>query len=351
MSKKFLFYIAKIYSINIIKPIVSYLNTTNHNYAYYISQKVFEKFPEEWDKDKILNSIADAKEYQSDFVLSPGNFVDHRIPGVKVQIFHGLGVEKPSHYAIRGFFDIYLTSGPYVTEKFNQLQKKHRNYFDVIETGWSKVDYILAYKPRIDDDKFTIPDNKKVILYAPTFSSKMQSATDLFEYIKDNIPDDEFWLIKFHELMPVEIVEAYKAIESSNLKIIDKKTDITLLLHLADIMLSDTSSVIYEFMVLNKAVITYRTIDRLEKGSNFTDAKDLRKYIDYAKSNSNDLTKEIKKQLELVNPYLDGKISENMIKKLENVDTNIYPKQNKPLNLIRKIKLYYHTFFKKGYLK
>lgn len=47
-------------------------------------------------------------------VLCPGNFVDFRLPGIKVELFHGIGIEKPSHYKIRRFFDLYLTSGPVV---------------------------------------------------------------------------------------------------------------------------------------------------------------------------------------------------------------------------------------------
>ena len=122
---KCILYIAKLYSIPIFKPLVDYLEKENHAFAFYASAKVKASFPSKWDKAKLLSSLKEAREYKPDFVICPGNFVDFRIPGIKVQIFHGLGVEKKSHYKIRHFFDLYLTSGPLVTSRFKQRQKKY----------------------------------------------------------------------------------------------------------------------------------------------------------------------------------------------------------------------------------
>ena len=240
---KYLFYIAKIYSIPIIKPLAAFLKSSEDEFSFFVSQKVLNQFPEEWADHKIFGNVHEAIAYKPDFVITPGNFVDFRIPGLKVQIFHGLGVEKKSHFKIRHFFDIYLTSGPYVTEKFKKLQQQHK-YFFVEETGWPKIDYILNYPSEKLRKKFDLPDDKKIILYAPTFSKKMQSANDLLPIIPEIIQNNEIWLVKFHELMDKEVIKYFKKQNDKSIKIIDTY-DITPYLHLADVIISYTSSVIY----------------------------------------------------------------------------------------------------------
>ena len=344
-----LFYISKLYSIPIFKPCVSEAKRRNINYYFYVSRKVRNNFPEQWETDKILDTISETKNKSIDFTLCPGNYVDYRIPGRKVQIFHGLGVEKQSHYIIRGFFDIYCTSGPYVTQRFEKLSEKH-GYFNVIETGWPKVDYILNFDTKDLHQKLDIAKNKKIILFAPTFSTKMESASDLIDIIPDFIRDDEFWIFKFHEFMNSKIISRFKDLLPENSRIL-KKGDITPYLHLADIMISDTSSVVYEFMILNKPVLTYKAIFRKEKTQNIEDRTELRtnldslllkKEIDY-RSNS---------YLQEVNPYFDGKTSIRIFDELQNIKkNNIRAKKKKPLNLYRKLQILYASFFKKGYLR
>lgn len=351
LDKTFLFYISKIYSTPIIKPIVSELTKRNLKYSFYVSDKVKEHFPEEWNSGLILNSIKETKQFNPDFVLTPGNFVDFRIPGVKVQLFHGLGIEKEAHFKIRHFFDIFLTSGPYVTERFNRLKKENNNYFDVIETGWPKIDYILNYTLDITKLNFDLPKDAKVLLYAPTFSRSMQSATDLLDVIPSTIKENEFWLLKFHELMPNAIISEFEQKLPKNAKIVGKKVDITALLHISDIMISDTSSVIYEFMALKKPVITYKTMAREEKGINIFSGKELRPAIDKLIESPTFLEENNDTQLSEINPYLDGKISERIVDKLVNVNTQNFPKKYKPLNFFRKWQIVYHGIVKKGYLR
>jgi len=346
---RLLFYIAKQYSVPIILPLTRYCRSQNIEYALLISQKVNDILPDEWKSDKIFFNRKSATSFSPDFVLCPGNFVDFRLPGFKVQLFHGLGVEKESHYKIRHFFDIYCTSGPFVSVRFKKLQDKYK-YFLIEETGWPKIDYILNYNSTDLKNKFGIPRNKKIILYAPTFSQKMESATDLIPNLKDTIKNDEFLIFKFHELMDQNVIDQIDEIDSNNIKIIDTY-DVTPLLYLADMMISDTSSVIYEFMVLNKPVVTYKTQSRVAKAINITEPGELRSAIDRAFSES--CTKRNQKQLSEINPYLDGKISESLINRLNEIYDNpdILPKHKKPMNLYRKMQIVYHEHFRKGYMR
>lgn len=347
---KYLFYISKIYSIPIIIPIVKYLEQTGREYRFYLSDKVKNAKPDSWKNEFVLNSVSETKKFNADFVLCPGNFVDFRIPGIKVQLFHGLGVEKDVHYKIRHFFDIYLTSGPFVTHKYVQMQKEH-NYFLVLETGWPKIDYILNYSTENIREKYNIPARKKVILYAPTFSTKHESASALLKMIPNLINKDTFWLFKFHELMDKELIEPFTKLSEESSKVIVNE-EITPYLHAADVMISDTSSVVYEFMALQKPVITYKTQSREDKGYNISNPEELPEAIEYCLTYSDIFKEKSIKHLKEINPYLDGKISQTLVEKLELVKReNLMPKYKKPLNLFRKSQLMYHSMFKKGYLR
>ena len=283
-------------------------------------------------------------------MICPGNFVDYRLPGKKVQIFHGIGIEKPSHYQIRHFFDLYCTSGPVVTQRFEKLQKKYR-FFLVKETGWPKIDTIINYPKKRLREKYHISQNKKVILYSPTHSSKMHSADELLSVFPDCVAENEIWFIKFHEFMNREIRQTFQAMTGSNIRVVDHY-DSTPYLHLADVLISDTSSMVYEMMVLDKPVITYRTTARHNKGIDIQEPGELRDALDRSLANPGEFKKQRATHLNEVNPYLDGKISQRIFKVLEEIEkSGEKPDKRKPFNLFRKCQVHYHSLFRKGYLR
>lgn len=347
--RKFLFYLAKLYSIAIIRPLTELLDSEGRDFALYVSERVASRLPDDMRSKKVFTRLKDAIDYKPDYVIVPGNFVDFRISGVKVQIFHGLGVEKDAHFKIRGFFDVYLTSGPYVTQRYNK-QRQYNPYYDVIETGWLKIDSIVKYKPDNIHSRMGIPAGRKVILYAPTFSRSMESAAELASVIPGIIREDEFWLLKFHQLMPKELIEPFKCLDSSQAMIIDDD-DITMCLHASDILISDTSSVVYEFYALDKPVITYKAVARQDKALDICTPDALRDAIDRCFSRSHDYKPARDKAMVEVNPYLDGSIARRTLDALDSLDPGTFPRKGKPLNLFRKAQVLYHSIGKKGYLR
>lgn len=337
---KLLLHIAKFYSIPIFKPLIAYIEKeAGIDFVLYTSPKIKQVTEKEFHqhKNRVISTLAEGKSFNPDFCLSPSNYIDFRLPGIKVQLFHGLGLEKEAHFKIRHFFDVYFTSGPAVTERYKHIQKRHQSFL-VYETGWLKIDHIIKYRPQGLKKRFVRDRDKKIILYAPTFSSKMESATDILPHLPQIIDDDELWLVKFHELMPQSCRDILTEIKDDKLRMVTAK-DITPYLHLADIMVSDTSSVVYEFMVLDKPVITYRTAKRRDKGINISRPEQLRPALDKLESKPDLLSSSRKKHIKEVNPYLDGKTPERTITALRDiVDRNSVAGLRKPLNLGRKAK-------------
>jgi CDP-glycerol glycerophosphotransferase (TagB/SpsB family) len=346
---KYLFYVAKLYSIAIIRPLAELLDLEGRDWALFVSDSVDRRLPEDLKQKQVFTELKAAIAYRPSFVIVPGNFVDHRIPGVKVQIFHGLGVEKESHFKIRHFFDVYLTSGPYVTQRFMKTRAKNP-YFEVIETGWLKIDSILKYPAEGIRERMAIPPGKKVILYAPTFSRTMESAAELASVIPAIIRDDEYWLMKFHQLMPKELIEPFSDLDSGKARLI-KDDDITPCLHAANLLISDTSSVVYEFMALDKPVITYKTISRPDKAFDIRSKEALRDAIEKCITYPKELKVKRDRAMAEVNPYLDGSIAQKTLKALNCLDPDSFPRPGKPLNLFRKAQICWHATFRKGYLR
>ncbi len=333
---RYLFYITKQYTPAVIGPLTRLLSREGRDWAVLCSPEMKSFVEEELRPPKCFLRLDQAIDYVPDFVLTPENRVHHRLPGVKVQLFHGLGVEKKSHFVIRGFFDVYFTSGPYVTRRFLKMQRR-KKYFKVFETGWIKIDGILEGEIEGLRQRLNIPSDKNIVLYAPTFSRSMQSASKLSQIIPKIMKDDEYWLFKFHPIMPKELIQPFKEMDPTRALYVTD-ADITPYLHLADVMISDTSSVVYEFYALNKPVITFRGIKGINRAIDVEDEMELRAALDL-------LLKEPQRQLDVIsevmgeiNPYLDGSIARRTLEALDAIDPGEFPHKRKPKNLMRKRK-------------
>jgi CDP-glycerol glycerophosphotransferase (TagB/SpsB family) len=296
--------------------------------------------------ERLLHSVDEVKKFNPRAVFVPGNWVPDFFPGVKVQVFHGFGIEKKGHFDIRGFFDLYCTHGPLTTGPFQTLAKKY-GYFHVIETGWPKMDALFKQNPGISWKEGQEID-KPVVLYAPTFSPSLGSAPALQSEIERlSKKGDLHWQVKFHPLMDTRIVQRYRAMNNRNLQIIDDP-DIIPYLRTADVMLTDTSSVVAEFLLLKKPVVTFRTKAPARHMVDFRKADELEASLQYALNDQESFMPAAEIYIEQMHPYFDGKSSERVLDATETFINQYQAKmKTKPLNLYRKLKIrhrleYYH---------
>jgi CDP-glycerol glycerophosphotransferase (TagB/SpsB family) len=135
-----------------------------------------------------------------------------------VQVFHGFEWKKKGHFRERGCFDLYCTQGPFFTQKFERIRANHP-HFTAVETGWPKADTLFSATA------YDWPNRRdvKTILYAPTFSPALTSATALFDEINAlaKTHKDWQWIIKFHPKMAKNLVQQYQNISSDNLHVIE----------------------------------------------------------------------------------------------------------------------------------
>jgi CDP-glycerol glycerophosphotransferase (TagB/SpsB family) len=328
------------YAFGILNPIRDELKKQGDDFLWYIPKKLISIFS--FQNEPYTSSILDLQFYRSDAIFVPGNEIPYYLRGVKTQIFHGLAGEKKGHFRIRHYFDLYLTQGPYFTNRFNSLKARHRD-FDVVETGWPKLDIYAAQKfehlqERKDLLKFHRTD--KIILYAPTFSPSLTSAPALLKEIVHLAKTTGYLVIvKFHDLMDKRWIDAYKNLASqySNILFQEEKNIIKFLM-IADMLISDTSSVIYEFLLLDKPAISYRTISENVKWENLTHSDQLTRSV--VNHFENDRFASQRDELnQLYHPYRDGNSAVRMIEAVKNfiVENGVPERRNLPLT--RKLKI------------
>ena len=335
MKYRFLIYISHTYALPIGAPLQKEIISQGYEVKWFSDLEYTKShFPEQGE---LLNTIEEVIEYHPNIVLTISNSLAYFISGIKVQIFHGFLANKRSfkkgHFRIRGFFDLYCTQGPSTTIPFKQLQKKHK-HFEVIETGWSKVDPL-----------FPIESNnagKPVILISSTFSPKYSlTYNDLVIEEIERLSLIGKWEFKvvLHPKLAKEKIEMFKAMQNENLTYYDT-TDIIPLFKQADIMFSDTTSAITEFILQKKPVVTFNNNKPGEHFINITEVSQIEESITRALERPAPIIAAIQNYIDITHPYTDGRSSERVIEAcIEFLHKNKDHLKKKPLNLIRKYQI------------
>ncbi len=291
-----------------------------------------------------LLDFDEARAWQPDAIYAPGNWLPDFLPGLKVEIFHGFGIDKKGHFRIRGWFDLYCTHGPMTTAPFEALAQRH-GHFAVRETGWPKADQLFNSQPDpAIRQRFANPE-LPLVLYAPTFSPSLTSTPELADKIMQSANEGKWnWLVKFHPKMSANWVQRFVDAQNANLQVASSP-DISSLLHTADVMLTDTSSVLVEFMLLDKPVVTFRNLSPGPHHLDFRNASELDTVIQSVLDNHDALRNAARQYAGKMHPYRDGKSSERVLDAVEqfiNEDgqSKLRPK---PLNVWRKLKARFRT--------
>jgi len=335
MNYRFLIYISHTYALPIGAPLQKEILRQGHEVKWFSElepPKAF--FPEQ---GTLINDVAGLIDYEPHIVLTITNEVADFISGLKVQVFHGFPANKRSnkkgHFRIRGFFDLYCTQGPATTKSFREIQKKHP-HFEVIETGWSKMDNLFPIEKK--------PTDKPVVLISSTFSHKLSLAYNdsVINEIErlSTLGKWEFKVI-LHPKLPIDKVDAFKSIQNKNLTYYDT-TDIVPLFKMADIMFSDTTSAITEFILQKKPVVTFRNNKPGKHFIDISEVSEIEGALNKALTKPPSIMRAIQNFIDDTHPYSDGKSSYRVINSsIEFLSSDRSHFKKKPLNLIRKFKI------------
>lgn len=249
MKRRYLLFAELSYAFEILRPLQEAARRRGDEVAWFLNGPDPAQLR---PGESLLRTVREVQDFAPDAVLVPGNEVPPFFPGLKVQVFHGLGIEKKGHFRIRGMFDLFCTFGPLTTGPFERLAQQH-GWFKVVETGWPKTDPLFG-----PADRPSGGHGPGHVLYAPTFSPSLTSAPFLAAAIADIVARRPWrWTVKFHPKMDPALAAPLRAIRADNYAIAEGEQLLPLLRE-ADVMLTDTSSAAAEFMLLDKPVVAFR---------------------------------------------------------------------------------------------
>jgi len=305
---RYLFFVSEAYAFAILRPLAAAIRARGAAAAWFLEREELASHLR--DGELRLNTTQAVIDWEPAAVFVPGNWVPHFFPGLKVEVFHGFSVGKRSesrgHFRIRGSFDLYCTQGPDTTEPFRQLELRH-GFFRVEETGWPKLD------PLFEQRHPQARHSRPVVMYASTFTESITSARALHDTIAAGARRGDWeWLVTLHPKMAPDVVAAYRALQGPDLTFV-MTDDILELYARSDVLLSDTSSVVPEFLTQHKPVVTYRN---RRPGPHLLDVQsepEVLPALQRAISRPPELMLAIHDYVQRIHPYRDGRSSERVL--------------------------------------
>src|SRR5699024_5636332 len=203
-----------------------------------------------------------------------------REDGVYLQTWHGTPLKKlfedlPVHvgrdqgYAdrVRKSIDQWthlLSPSPYATSCF---QSGLRHSARVLETGYPRNDVLFGERLRYNAawvrERLNIPTDKTVVLYAPTFRDNNARSPGKFDIdfpfeltsISDGLGDDYVVLVRSHFLIKsrLSIPDTYE----NRLKDVSRFDEVNDLLSASDLLVTDYSSVLFDYLCLARPVLFF----------------------------------------------------------------------------------------------
>ena len=249
-------------------------------------------------------------------VFSAANWVPTFLSGPKVQLFHGFNVEKRDsargHFRVRGLFDLYCTQGPATTAPFRAIAAEHP-HFAVVETGWPKLDPLFRDDGGASAALRAPAGMRPTVLFASTFTERLSAAPHLFEAIAAEIArGDRYWLLTLHPKCAPELFARYRSLVGPNAAFVDTE-HLMAAQRAADALVADTTSVVSEFVVQHKPVVTFRNRAPKPHMLDFADASQLPAMLERAFAPTASLRDALADYAETIHPYRDGRASERVI--------------------------------------
>lgn len=200
--------------------------------------------------------------------------------------------------------DFILSPNKFTTKKLINSHNLNGIYpGKVIESGYPRIDLVEKTSSFEILDKLkkhvNLNENKKIALYAPTWRGNVGKETDIKDEIKNiivnmqkNLDDDYQLLLKVHPLL-------YKYFKNDK-DILDvfipDSIDMCETLSIVDLLITDYSSVLFDYYVKNKPIILYiyDKEEYLSDRGTYLDFEDLNCYIAEDESSLNDMISNVK---------------------------------------------------------
>lgn len=309
----YLLFASERYALPILQPLAQALQAAGHGvHAWFVDGAAGAALP----PPVRMIGLREAVALRPRAVFSAANWVPTFVTGAKVQLFHGFNVEKRSdqrgHFRVRGLFDLYCTQGRATTAPFQALAAQ-AGHFAVVETGWPKLDPLFRDDGGAAAAMRAPAGSRPVVMFASTFTERLSAAPHLFDAIAAEVArGDRHWLLTLHPKCPPELFQRYRSLAGPNATFFETEQLVTAQ-RAADVLLADTTSVVSEFVVQRKPVVTFRNRAPKPHMLDFDEPARLPEMLERAFAPTPELAQALADYADAIHPYRDGRSSDRVL--------------------------------------
>jgi len=265
-KKKIRFYVAYPYYFPHFLPIGDYFSRQGHEVGYVLSARQNREVMEKIAREEGLEYTFDEGELahqQTDVAFFANRYEGmESLPALTVLMEHGIGTKKLSglYGAIREA-DLYLVESTFQLEKMSREYPQYRHKLALV--GFSKLDPIVNMSREERERiyrKHRLDPSRKTILYAPTFfPSSIERMGDGFpgEFPGCNVIVKPHYLSYQRKRYRKQRKKFQRWSTYENCRVVPvEEYNLLPFLAIADVMISDESSAMFEFAALNKPVVS-----------------------------------------------------------------------------------------------
>jgi hypothetical protein len=221
--------------------------------------------------DRIL-SVGQIQQADFDLTFAANTkLISPRSPGIKIQIFHGISFRNASVREEICCWDYYFLVGPYMRRKLAEAKLLAMEDPRGLPIGFPKTDPLLngSLDQRAVLSKYGFDGRRPVVVYAPTGQKHNSLETMGEEVIRRLASAGRFdLLIKAHDhpKNTIDWLRRLAPLEDGHARLA-RDPDVIPLLHAADLLISDASSVSSEFSLLNRPMVFLDVPKLLDKSA------------------------------------------------------------------------------------
>lgn len=212
-------------------------------------------------KDRVL-SVEEIKTRDFDVLFSANTKpLLPKKAGTLIQIFHGISFRNMAVRESNMGYDFYFIVGPYMHRKFLEADLFMENDPRAVKIGFPKTDRLLNGELKREDllRQYEFDGSRPILLYAPT--GQRHNSLDIMgkKVIRRLVKSEKYdLLIKPHD-HPKDTSFNWPSklarLEDAHTRPVQGNSDVIPLLFLADLLITDASSVSNEYSLMDRPVV------------------------------------------------------------------------------------------------
>ena len=244
------------------------LRTKVEDNYQYDEQAMYQPF--NLPSDQVL-SVEEIKKHEFDILFSAcSNLIEPKSVTTRIQIFHGISFRNKAIRSANMGCDYYFVIGPYMHRHFKEGGLFQEDDNRAVCVGFMKTDPLFnGQLDRLQIRKrLGLKGDRPILLYAPTGAKYNSLETMGEEVVRQLASTGEYdILIKLHDHPKNKEIDWFTRLspwKSEHCQVVHD-LDVIPLLYVADLLISDASSVSNEYALLDRPIVFLDTPELLAK--------------------------------------------------------------------------------------